>query len=102
MVEKSDEFDERMLNRQKFSYQNIALRKFRYYIFYGYNLLTWVCQGLSSYVGAWILKYFHPITNKKDVPEDKDPPEGKEWLNLPGSYIFIEGYSIIIVINCQL
>ena len=39
-VEKSDEFDECMLNRQKFSYQNFALRKFQYCLFYGYNLLT--------------------------------------------------------------
>ena len=39
-VEKSDEFDKCMLNRQNFSYQNFTLRKFRYYIFYGYNLLT--------------------------------------------------------------
>ena len=56
MVEKSDEFDECMLNRQNFSYQNFALRKFRYYIFYGYNLLTWVCQGLSRYAGAYNLE----------------------------------------------
>ena len=28
--------------------------------------------------GHGILKYFHPITHKKDVPEDKDPPEGLE------------------------
>ena len=28
MVEKSDEFDECMLNRQNFSYQNFAVRKF--------------------------------------------------------------------------
>ena len=25
-----------------------------------------------------ILKYFRPITHKKDAPKDKDPPEGKE------------------------
>ena len=29
MVEKSDEFDECMLNRQNFSHQNFALGKFR-------------------------------------------------------------------------
>ena len=28
--------------------------------------------------GHGILEYFHPITHKKDAPEDKDPPEGKE------------------------
>ena len=34
-----------------------------------------------------MLKYFHPITHKKDAPEDKDPPEGKELSNLPGPYL---------------
>ena len=29
-----------------------------------------------------MLKYFRPITHKKDAPEDKDPPEGKELSNL--------------------
>ena len=53
MVEKSDEFYEHMLNRQSFPYQNFALRKSQYCIFYGYNLLTWVCQDLSCYVGTW-------------------------------------------------
>ena len=28
--------------------------------------------------GHGIMKYFRPITHKKDPPEDKDPPEGKE------------------------
>ena len=28
--------------------------------------------------GHGMLKYFRPITHKKDAPEDKDPPEGKE------------------------
>ena len=58
MVEKSDEFDECMLN-----HQNFALRKFQYCIFYDYNLLTLVCQGLSHYVGTWNLEYFCPITH---------------------------------------
>ena len=49
-AEKSDEFYECMLNRQNFSYQIFALKKFRYCLFYGYNLLTWVCQDLSRYV----------------------------------------------------
>ena len=56
MVEKSDEFDECMLNCQNFSYQNFALRKFWYCIFYGYSLLTSVCQGLSCYFGTWNLE----------------------------------------------
>ena len=34
-----------------------------------------------------MLKYFHPITHKKDAPEDKDPPEGKELSNLSGPYL---------------
>ena len=83
-VETSDEFDECMLNRQNFSYQNFALRKFWYCIFYGYNLLTWVYHVMS---GHGILKYFCPITHKMYAPEDKDPPEGKELPNLFGSYI---------------
>ena len=47
-----------------------------------------------------MLKYFHPITHKKDAPEDKDPPEGKELSNLAIWAIFIESYTpIVIVIN---
>ena len=34
-----------------------------------------------------MLKYFRPITHKKDAPEDKDPPEGKELSNLSGPYL---------------
>ena len=48
MVEKSDEFDEYMLNHQSFPYQNFALRKSRYCIFYGYNLAANL--GLSGFV----------------------------------------------------
>ena len=78
-----------MLNRQSFPYQNFALRKSQYCIFYGYNLLTWVCHVMS---GHGILKYFRPITHKKDAPEDKDPLEGKELCNLSWAClaIFIE------------
>ena len=32
-------------------------------------------------------RYFHPITHKKDAPEDKDSPEGKQLSNLPGPYL---------------
>ena len=81
-MEKSDKFDEYMLNRQNFPYQNFALRKSQYCIFYGYNLLTWVCHDLSCYVGTWNAEVLLSITHKKDVPEDKDPPEGKELSNL--------------------
>ena len=34
-----------------------------------------------------MLKYFCLITHKKDAPEDKDPPEGKELSNLSGPYL---------------
>ena len=37
--------------------------------------------------GHGMLKYFHPITYKKDAPEDKDPPEGKELSNLSWAYL---------------
>ena len=29
--------------------------------------------------GHGMLKYFRPITHKKNAPEDKDPPEGKSY-----------------------
>ena len=53
----------------------LHLENFGIAYFYGYNLLTWVCQVMSRHE---ILKYFHPITHKKHAPKDKDPPEGKE------------------------
>ena len=31
-----------------------------------------------------MLKYCRSITHKKDAPEDKDPPEGKELSNYLG------------------
>ena len=31
--------------------------------------------------------YFRPTTHKKDAPEDKDPPEGKELPNLTRPYL---------------
>ena len=37
--------------------------------------------------GQGMLKYFHPITHKRDDPEDKDPPEGKELSNLSWPYL---------------
>ena len=57
------------------------------HILYGYNLLIGVCQGLSRYVGKWNLKVILSNYHKKDAPEDKDPPEGKELPNLFGSYL---------------
>ena len=49
-----------------------------------------------------MLKYFRPITHKKDAPEDKDPPEGKELSDLSWPYFSIESYTPIVigVINC--
>ena len=38
-------------------------------------------------LGHGMLKYFHPITHRKDAPEDKDPPEGKELSNLSWPYL---------------
>ena len=38
--------------------------------------------------GHGMLKYFRPITHKKNAPEDKDPPEGKELSNLSGPYLY--------------
>ena len=34
-----------------------------------------------------MLKYFRPITHRKDAPEDKDPLEGKELSNLSVPYL---------------
>ena len=51
--------------------------------------------------GHGILKYFRPITHKKDAPEDKDPPEGKELSNLSWPYLSkVIATPIVIVINC--
>ena len=48
MVEKSDEFDKCMLNRQNFPYQNFALRNFSIAYF-----TVIICPGSSHYVGTW-------------------------------------------------
>ena len=90
-MEKSDEFDECMFNRQKFPTKILHLEYF----------------GIAYFTvmsGHGILEYFHPIIYKMYAPEDKDPPERKELSNLFGSYIYIyiKGYTIIIVINFQL
>ena len=37
-----------LLNRQKFPHQNFAITKFRYCMFYSYNLLTSVCHVMSA------------------------------------------------------
>ena len=38
-------------------------------------------------LGHGILKYFRPIIHKKEAPEDKNPPEGKELPNLSWPYL---------------
>ena len=50
--------------------------------------------------GHGMLKYFRPITHKKDTPENKDPPEGKELSNLSWPYLSKVIPLIVIVINC--
>ena len=52
--------------------------------------------------GHGILKYFRPITHKKDAPEDKDPTERKELPNVFGSYLSKAIPSSSIMINWQL
>ena len=56
------------------------------------------------YRGHGMLKYFRPITHKKDALEDKDPPEGKELSNLSWPYlskVISPSSSLSIeVINC--
>ena len=70
MVEKSDEFDEWILNRQNFPYQNFALKIFVYTIYNYFEIRLW---SLSHYVGAWNFEaLFHPILDKKVPPEDKE------------------------------
>ena len=64
MVEKSDKFDERMLNRQNFPYQNFAHRKFLMAIAYFTNL--------SCYVRTW---NYEIILDKKYPPKDKELPD---------------------------
>ena len=62
MVEKSDEFDKWMLNRQNIPYQNFALKKFSilHTVFYNYALLTWLCQGFSHYVETYNFEILLP------------------------------------------
>ena len=88
MVEKSDKFLTNGCWIVKFSYQSFALTKFWYCIFYGYNLLTWVCIRVCHFMLRHkTLKYFRPITSKKHSPEDKDPREWKELPILTGPHL---------------
>ena len=52
-------------------------------------------------LGHRTFKYFHPITTKKDTPEDKDPPEGNKLPSPSGSYL-LKVICIVKIINCQL
>ena len=49
MVEKSDEFDEFMLNHQKFPTKILHLENFGIAYFYGFSLLTGVCHIMSRH-----------------------------------------------------
>ena len=73
MVEKSDEFYEWMLNRQNFPYQNFVLKIFSiaYFTVISYKLefSGFLLLCMSELV---ILKYFHPISDKKNPPEDRE------------------------------
>ena len=64
------------LTIQNFSYQNLALRKFWYCIFYGYNLLTWVCPDLLRYNGTW--KWWN-LEVRTFVLAIQYPKEGRSW-----------------------
>ena len=63
-MEKSDEFDEWILNRQNFALKNLRLTI--------YNYLYIRLWSLSRMSGHGILKYFRPILDKKVPPEDKE------------------------------
>ena len=45
-----------------------------------------------------MLKYFRPITHKKNAPEDKDSPEGKELSTLSGPYLSKVSYTHIVIV----
>ena len=82
-MEKSDEFDEYMLNCQRILHlENLSIAYFTVII---YQLgFVRICHVMS---GHGIMKYFRPITHKKDAPEDKDPPEGKGLSNQYWPYL---------------
>ena len=51
--------------------------------------------------GHGILKYFYPISDKKDITEDKDPPEGKDLPNPSGSLLKVIPLSSITICNAE-
>ena len=66
-MEKSDEFDERILKCQSFPYQNFALKKFDIVAISLYNLSTGIYRVMS---GRGILQSF----GLEDPPENKELP----------------------------
>ena len=68
----------------------LYLENFHYCIFYGYILLT---QVYHIMLGQEILKYFYPILDKNNPPEDKELP------NPSGS---LSKVTYTIVVKCQL
>ena len=47
------------------------------------------------------MKYFHPITGKKDTTEEKDPPKGKELTNPSGPLSKVIPSSLIVRCNTE-
>ena len=72
------------IESSKFPYQNFALKNFG--IAYFTNLTRFVMIRMSKHA---ILKYFHPILDKKDPPEDKElfAPSGLLSKVIPSSSI---------------
>ena len=78
MVEKSDKFDECMLNRQNFPTKILHLKNFgiAYFTVIIYQLeFVRVCHVMSGHG-------IRSTSVRFDAPEDKDPPEGKNLPNL--------------------
>ena len=57
-----------MLNHQNFSYQNFVFGKFSVFL----TFTNFSCHVMSEHE---ILKYFCPILDKKEPPEDKELPD---------------------------
>ena len=68
MVEKSDKFDERMLNRLNFSYQILHLENFDV-TYFTVNLSSYVRHVRVCHVMSQnrMLKYFRPITIRRTL-----------------------------------
>ena len=68
-MEKSDQFDEWVLNRQNFTDQILCLKFFGRLFIIIFKYGSGVCHIISGHA---ILKYFRPISDKKVPPEDKE------------------------------